>query len=335
MPDSQVAIPDLPLVRLNLIAPALNELHRRAVDPSPLLAQFALSVSAVRAKDVFVPADIVYSFMEQASIAVHDSFFGLRIGEQLELQSWSPFSEATARASNTAELLLMFAINASKDASSASLTLETYGERTKFHVRRLNDPGFKPAQVDAFWIGILVMILMYVAKDKWDPDAVRAHVCDANALPPNYAGIHITTADNLGPRIHFPSAWLFLPYANNPTNGRGDLASNGHATNSLIESVRQALRPRIYESGLTVERAANICGMGQRTLQRKLQEQGTSIGQEIAFLRRERAVAELTNTNRSIAEIASQLGFEDPTVFSRAFKKWTGFSPQMYRKRHS
>ncbi|MEJ2139054.1 MAG: helix-turn-helix domain-containing protein [Gammaproteobacteria bacterium] len=335
MPDSHLAVPDLPLVRLNLVAPALSELKRRGIDAGPLLAEFDLSVGAVRAKDVFVPADVVYGFMERSAAAAQDPYFGLRIGEQLELHSWSPFSEATSKASNTAELLLLWAINASKDASSAALSLETYGEVTKFHVRRLTDPGFRPAQVDAFWVGILVMILMYVAKNKWDPDAVHAHVCDERALPVNYAGVHITAADNRGPRIHFPSAWLFLPYETDGHGFRTASPSQVYPDSSLSEFVRQALRPRIYESGLTTERAASICGMGHRTLQRKLQEQGTSISQEIAFLRRERAVAELTNTHRSIAEIASQLGFHDPNVFSRAFKKWTGFSPQIYRKRHS
>lgn len=337
MPGNRPDTSDLPLVRLSLVAPALQELRRRKIDATPLLEQFGLTLDAVRSPDVFVAAHLVYQFMEQAATTANDPYFGLRVGEKLELASWPPFTEATARASNTSELLLMCAVNASKDASSAALSLETYGERTKFHVRRLAPPDIKPAQVDAFWIGVLVMILMYVARDEWDPDAVIAKVCDANALPANYAGIRVTTADNRGPRIHFPSSWLFLPYRARAATGkhRAAVVTRGQPNDSLVETVRQALRPRIHESKLTTERAAEICGMGSRTLQQRLQQQGSSVSLEISYLRRERAVAELTNTDRAIADIASQVGYSDPALFSRSFKKWTGQSPKQYRKNHS
>jgi AraC-like DNA-binding protein len=39
------------------------------------------------------------------------------------------------------------------------------------------------------------------------------------------------------------------------------------------------------------------------------------------------------DTNRKIAEIAAMLGYADSTVFSHAFKRWTGISPSQYRRR--
>jgi len=35
----------------------------------------------------------------------------------------------------------------------------------------------------------------------------------------------------------------------------------------------------------------------------------------------------------SVAEIAEQAGFQEPSAFHRAFKKWTGQSPGSYRAR--
>jgi AraC-like DNA-binding protein len=44
------------------------------------------------------------------------------------------------------------------------------------------------------------------------------------------------------------------------------------------------------------------------------------------------AIQQLTNSNRTITEIAYDLNFEDPLYFSRVFKKITGFSPSCYKK---
>ncbi|MDB5156009.1 MAG: HTH-type transcriptional activator Btr [Mucilaginibacter sp.] len=42
----------------------------------------------------------------------------------------------------------------------------------------------------------------------------------------------------------------------------------------------------------------------------------------------------LIGADITVAEIAYQLGFENPPYFSRLFKKETGFSPVTYRNQH-
>ena len=54
----------------------------------------------------------------------------------------------------------------------------------------------------------------------------------------------------------------------------------------------------------------------------------------IVYMRQERATSALVNSDQRIAEIATKVGFRDPTVFARAFKNWTGQSPQDYRRNH-
>jgi AraC-like DNA-binding protein len=80
--------------------------------------------------------------------------------------------------------------------------------------------------------------------------------------------------------------------------------------------------------------AARICGHDRRRLSRELREQGTTLSKEIAKLREEKASQGLAGTNRRVSEIAQTVGFTDPTVFSRAFKNWTGQSPREYRRTH-
>ena len=82
------------------------------------------------------------------------------------------------------------------------------------------------------------------------------------------------------------------------------------------------------------ERAAKLCGIDKRQLSRKLRNKGTTINKEIAYLRQERATSALANSGQRISDIAAKVGFGDATVFSGAFKNWTGQSPQEYRRSH-
>ena len=97
-------------------------------------------------------------------------------------------------------------------------------------------------------------------------------------------------------------------------------------------AVSDTLQPHIHEFNLTAERVAEICGINKRTLARKLQARGTSVTQVLAEMRKTLAEQELNNTDRRISEIAAMVGYLDPTVFSRAFKRWTGVSPREFRK---
>lgn len=70
-----------------------------------------------------------------------------------------------------------------------------------------------------------------------------------------------------------------------------------------------------------------------RTLQRRLDEEGTSFSALLAEVRRERALELMRRSGMDNAAIAWTLGFEDASAFSRAFKSWTGLSPRQHRDR--
>ena len=67
-----------------------------------------------------------------------------------------------------------------------------------------------------------------------------------------------------------------------------------------------------------------------RTLQRKLQEEGTSFQHITESVKSELAIGLLKNRSLTVNEVAYKLGYAEPSVFRRAFKKWTGVSPKGY-----
>jgi len=74
--------------------------------------------------------------------------------------------------------------------------------------------------------------------------------------------------------------------------------------------------------------------MTVRTLQRHLQQAGTSYQQILDTLRQELAEHYLLHSDLQIQDIAQYLGFTESRSFHRSFKGWTGETPGEYRQRH-
>lgn len=72
-------------------------------------------------------------------------------------------------------------------------------------------------------------------------------------------------------------------------------------------------------------------GMSERTLQRRLRDEGTSFQEILDNTRHYLARELLRNTRIPLSEVALQLGFSEPSTFFRAFRKWEGNTPGQYR----
>jgi len=77
---------------------------------------------------------------------------------------------------------------------------------------------------------------------------------------------------------------------------------------------------------------ADELGLSPRTLQRRLEEQGRTVKNIIDDTRHQLALVYLQQDHLSIKEVTFSLGFNDPSNFSRAFKRWEGMSPREYRQ---
>lgn len=78
---------------------------------------------------------------------------------------------------------------------------------------------------------------------------------------------------------------------------------------------------------------ASELGLSERTLQRRLAEEGNSYQQLLADTRRQLAERYIGEGNLPATDIAALLGYSEPSVFFRAFRHWTGLTPGEYRQR--
>jgi AraC-like DNA-binding protein len=99
---------------------------------------------------------------------------------------------------------------------------------------------------------------------------------------------------------------------------------------TIVDRVRRALAEQL-PGDASPSKVASLLAMSSRSLQRRLQEHGTSYVEVLRDTRRELAISHLRQPQCSITEIAFLLGFEDASAFARAFRSWTGVSPSAFR----
>jgi AraC-like DNA-binding protein len=103
---------------------------------------------------------------------------------------------------------------------------------------------------------------------------------------------------------------------------------------SWTARLRRRLRGCIGESDWPVlEDVAREFHVAPTTLRRKLEAEGTSYQGIKDELRRDAAIHHLCHSPLSVADIGILVGFQEPSAFHRAFKKWSGVQPGEYRLR--
>ncbi|RAV06022.1 AraC family transcriptional regulator [Mycolicibacterium sp. GF69] len=96
---------------------------------------------------------------------------------------------------------------------------------------------------------------------------------------------------------------------------------------TLGAKVRAILVELLPAGGGTTQSVARHLGIGTRTLQRRLGEEGITFQETLADVREELALHYLTQSSLSLTEIAFLLGYDDPNSFHRAFSRRTGRTP--------
>ncbi len=101
---------------------------------------------------------------------------------------------------------------------------------------------------------------------------------------------------------------------------------------NTIALVKTEILKQLPYGNVTDASIAKALNIAQRSLQRKLQNEKTTLRSIINEMREELAKKYLQNSNMNLLDIAFNLGFSEYSSFSRAFKQWTGQTPSAYKK---
>ena len=99
----------------------------------------------------------------------------------------------------------------------------------------------------------------------------------------------------------------------------------------IVSRTKLAISDNLPSGNFTSEAVAAELHMSPRSLQRKLSAENTTFRKLVEAVRQELAESYLADGNTPLMEISYLLGFSAQSAFSRAFKRWTGSTPQEFR----
>ncbi len=138
--------------------------------------------------------------------------------------------------------------------------------------------------------------------------------------------VTLTAADAQRPFLtHDDQMWAFFE----PSLRRR--MEDARATASMRERVEHALAELLPSGRTQIEDVAHELAVSKRSLQRRLSEEGTTWLEVLNGARERLARHYLGSTELGVAEVSFLLGFEDPNSLFRAFQRWTGTTPEVWR----
>jgi AraC-like DNA-binding protein len=106
-----------------------------------------------------------------------------------------------------------------------------------------------------------------------------------------------------------------------------------HALQTTGEQVKIVLKRSLASGRPEISQVARDLGMSDRTLQRRITEEGTTFRILLTHARQELARQLLSAEDPNLEEVAYLLGYQDVNAFHRAFKDWEGITPGRWRER--
>lgn len=103
---------------------------------------------------------------------------------------------------------------------------------------------------------------------------------------------------------------------------------------SIIEMVKWIMKRSLSAGRPDIQVVASELGMSDRTLQRRLTDEGTNFKQLLTVARHEQALEYLSDPTLDLKEVAFLLGYEEQNSFYRAFRLWEGDTPSNWRAIH-
>lgn len=312
-------------------------LERFGVPSAPVLAEFGFSPADFDDPDrsaTFAEVDRLLTACVRRTACSH---FGLLVGESVRLESFGIAGRLARNAPSVGRALQDLA---------AFFVLHDSGGTTNVAVRDgiatlaygIHTTGIRNAdQVYDLAVVAMLNIMRQLCGADWQPDRVLLPRSRPRDIRPYRAALQVPLRfDAMQAALLFRSRLLDRPVADADSLLHKLLADRAARDRSQVDpslqnEVRRVVRELLVSGDLSRSAVAGRLGMHSRTLVRRLHDRGTTYQALLDDSRAQTARQLLHDTTSPVARIAASLGYRDASVFTRAFRRWTGLTPREFR----
>ena len=319
-----------------------KDLDTRGLNPLPLLKRAGLSRSAVEAEEGWISYGAHAAFVESAAGEIGDCYYGLNLARRVGIKEFGALAYVGLSSRTFQDALLnherymavlneAWQIQVYTSGQEVILNFDpvvpefaNYPQATEASLAlTLNAYRYFVGQsLSAIEIGFLHPLARHREKAPFE---------EAFKCPVKFRRNQLY--------MTFSSEWLKAPIKTADdkllkvlkTHCLNVLKAEGAPRHEVVASVRFALAERLSSGHVIARVIAQELGMTERTLHRRLTEEGTSFGEVSDNLRRSLADTYLQEKQLSIKKIAFLLGYSDASAFGAAYRRWTGNTPKKAR----
>jgi AraC-like DNA-binding protein len=328
----------VPLIRVGILLPFAEFLAEIGAPVERLLTHAGLSPAVLEVPEALVPLHGVHQFVDYSARKQGVDNLGLVVGGRMPIQALGAFGHLIAGAP-TLHLALHLAEEAIRLYNSAArIWVDSEGERVAFHYHGSVEAAAAERHADALIIQLMLAIIRQAAGPGWVPTEIR--------LPVRERLQRKEYEECFRCPVRFESDTRTIVFGRQllsvPLRRAGPLPAFSPVPHALLQasapatdlpgSIGQMVEALLAGGYPGIDRAGKIMGSSVRTLQRRLQEDGTNYSRLVTRARFDLARSLLEDERIRITEIAFRLGYSDPANFTHAFKRWAGLSPSEFRR---
>ena len=306
-------------------------------NPRPIYEAAGLDRADLHDVNHHIPYASAASLLETAAQVCQCDHFGLLLGHSFGVRQLGVVGRLAQHASDVGSALHDIVTNFRLHDFGGITTLDISPRYTSFGYKVIA-PEAPSAQVHDLCVACICATMRAFCGLDWNPLRVelsRAQPADHEPYG-NYfrAPILFGSAQNT---IIFRSKWLGQSLAGSDNRYHIELAQAAQrqlndTTCSLSWKVQAALHQRLASGDTSASVIAGTFDFHERTLHRRLRQEGTSFRKLLDEVRQTAGRQYLMDSTIPISDIARNLGYGSNNAFDHAFDRWFGVSPTAWRK---
>ena len=263
--------------------------------------------------------------------------FGLLLGQFFLITQMGIPGQLANTASNVGEALHDIVSHMNLHDQGGVATLTTVSRYSAFGYAITTEGVTAADQVYDLCVSICCGILRSFCGPDWNPARVELSRSEPKNSQPYSDYFHSPVQFNsVRSAVVFSKKWLDHPLLTADSHFHKDFEADAERLHhdipkSVSQDVRIALYSRLTNADCTASGIADLLGIHERTLHRRLQGEGTSFRRLLDETRKVSSCNYLKVTTLPISSIASALGYGSTGAFDHAFKRWHNQSPKQWR----